>query len=61
VLIDNDGLHGLMEKKASIALEQGFHAVEVRFFEKTGGDDLVILMEGPGLERQPIPSQFLFH
>jgi len=59
-IVDNDGLHGLQERQGVIPLEKGYHPIRVIFFEKTGGDDLIVSMKGPGLEKQPIPAEMLF-
>ncbi|MCW5775447.1 MAG: hypothetical protein KIS87_03240 [Phycisphaeraceae bacterium] len=56
LLINNDGLHGMIERSASIALEAGPHRLRVDFFENTGGAGLIVRVDGPGLPRQPIPA-----
>jgi alpha-L-fucosidase len=61
LIADNDGLHGMQEKTGQCALSGGFHAIEVRFFEKTGSDELKVYIEGPQLPRQEIPEAMLFH
>ncbi len=61
VVIDNDGLHGRTERSATVALQAGHHAIEVRMFQAPGDAALDLEIEGPGLERQPIPAAWLFH
>lgn len=61
VIVDNDGLHGPQEEEGVVALAEGQHAVCVTFFEKTGGDVLEVWYEGPGIEKQRIPTTALFH
>jgi len=61
LVVDNDGLHGIQEKAGVIALTAGMHPIRVTFFEKTGGDDLKIYYAGPGVEKQVIPGDVLFH
>lgn len=39
-VIDNDGLHGTLEKRGFMALGKGTHAIRVRWFNKTGGAEL---------------------
>jgi alpha-L-fucosidase len=39
-LIDNDGLHGTVEKRGQVALGPDFHKIKVRWFNKTGGAEL---------------------
>jgi alpha-L-fucosidase len=60
MVVDNDGLHGMKEKRGVIALAAGLHPIRVDFFEKTGGDDLKIYIEGPKIEKQLIPDAMLF-
>ncbi len=60
LVVDNDGLHGMMEKRGVIALASGLHPLRVAFFEKTGGDDLVVSYQSDQIEKQPIPATILF-
>jgi alpha-L-fucosidase len=60
LVVDNDGLHGMQRKKGVVALAAGLHPLRVRFFEKTGGDGLIVSWEGPGFTRRPIPETALF-
>ncbi len=61
LVADNDGLHGMLEKKGQCALSAGYHLIEIRFFEKTGTDELKAHIEGPRLSRQEIPGTMLYH
>ncbi len=61
IIADNDSLHGMLEKKGQCALSEGLHTIGVRFFEKTGSDELKVFIEGSGLARQEIPGTMLFH
>jgi alpha-L-fucosidase len=60
ILIDNDGLHGIVEKSNEIPLAKGYHAIKVLFFEKGGGDALQVQWKGPGFTDQNIPASVLF-
>ncbi len=60
MVVDNDGLHGMKEKRGVIALAAGLHSIRVDFFEKTGGDDLKVSIKGPKTEKQLIPDAMLF-
>ncbi|MBC7188176.1 MAG: alpha-L-fucosidase [Calditrichaeota bacterium] len=60
-VVDNDGLHGALERSGAIPLAAGFHPITVTFFERTGGDVLEVLWAGPGIDKQPIPAEALFH
>ena len=48
ILVDNDGLHGIVEKNNEIPLAKGYHAIKVLFFERSGGDALQVQWKGPG-------------
>ncbi len=61
LLIDNDGLHGMVEKKGVIALSAGYHKIRIGFFEKTGGDDLKLFIESPGMKKQEVEKEMLYH
>lgn len=60
-VINNDGLHGLTEKKGIIALAAGYHTIRVEYFEKTGGDDLQLMVEVKGETKKEVPAKVLFH
>jgi len=60
VVVDNDGLHSPLEKAGEVALEAGFHAIEVSVFELSGGELLDVSVAGPGVEKQSIPAGMLF-
>ena len=61
LVVNNDGLHGTIQKKGVIALAKGFQPLKVEFFQKTGGTALNVLLEGPEFKRQAIPDTLLFH
>jgi alpha-L-fucosidase len=61
LVVDNDGLHGLAERKGVIALAAGLHPIRVTFFQKTGGVDLRVYYQGPNIAKRSIPDEVLFH
>jgi alpha-L-fucosidase len=61
LVVDNDLTHGMVEKQGLIALSAGYHKIRVAYFEKDGGDDLVVSYKGPGIEKSIIPAALLFH
>lgn len=61
VLVDNDGMHGIVEKSNEMPLAKGFHAIKVLFFERSGGDALQVQWKGPGFTSQIVPGSVLFH
>ena len=56
LVVDNDGLHGMNERRGIIALAAGAHPIRVAFFEKTGGDDLKVSYESSRIKKQRIPD-----
>ena len=61
LVVDNDGLHGPAEITGQIILEKGTHSIRVDFFQGSGGIDLAVAYQGPGIERQLIPAAILSH
>ncbi|MFZ9388147.1 MAG: alpha-L-fucosidase [Chitinophagaceae bacterium] len=61
LLVDNNGLHGMVDKKGTLALEAGYHQVRVEFFEKTGSDEVRLSIETESTPKMEVPSSNLFH
>jgi len=61
LLVDNDGLHRATEASAPAALAAGLHPIRLEYFEWTGDEDLDVTYEGPGIQKQAIPPEALFH
>ncbi|MBM3310627.1 MAG: hypothetical protein FJY80_03865 [Candidatus Aminicenantes bacterium] len=60
VVVDNDGLHGLTERRGLAALAAGLHPFRVRYFNRTGDDGLSVSWKGPGFSKTPLPDGALF-
>ena len=58
LIIDNDGLHGMEEMAGVIKLDAGDHSFKIEYFEAGGGNAIRFLMEGPGMEKQVVPTNF---
>ncbi|MFC1758382.1 PA14 domain-containing protein [Planctomycetota bacterium] len=54
MVIDNDGIHGVVWKKKSIELSKGTHHLQIDYFEQAGGEELYLEIEGPGVKRTKI-------
>lgn len=60
MIVDNDGLHGMEERSARVALEAGMHPIRVEFFENGGGAGCIVRWQSDTIARQPIPSSRWF-
>jgi len=59
LVVDNGGEHGAQERSGTINLSQGFHDVEVRYFQISGSREMQLWWQPPGGPREIIPSQYL--
>jgi hypothetical protein len=61
LVADNDGRHAPQERSGTIVLKKGYHGIRVGFFQASGGKVIDVGIEGPGLPKQRIPAEILFH
>lgn len=61
LVVNNDGLHGMLEKKSVVPLAKGLHRIVVTFFEKTDGDALEVYWAGPGIEKRVVSDVMLVY
>ena len=54
LVVNNDGIHGVKTASGSVKLKEGKHKIEVRFFEKGGGEELAVAWSGPGIKKQAL-------
>lgn len=59
LIVDNDGLHGMQERSAYVALAAGKHDLRVEFFEAGGGAGIIVRSLSALSPRQPIPASAL--
>jgi putative heme-binding domain-containing protein len=59
LLVNNDGLHGMVERSANIDLTAGSHKLVVTYFDNGGGDGLQVAWSGPNIAKQSIPAERL--
>ena len=59
LVVNNDGLHGMREKRGSIKLPAGSHPLVVTYFDNGGGDGLHVTWKGPGFKKQKIAADRL--
>ncbi len=60
LVADNDGLHAAQERSGVVALAGGLHAVTIEYFQKTGGKELRLFLEGPGMPRHELRADAFF-
>jgi hexosaminidase len=59
-VVRKDGIFGLREVSGKITLQPGKYPLEISYFQKSGDWKLEVLCEGPGVEKQDLPPQWLF-
>ena len=60
-VVNNDGLHGMAERSGNLALAKGYHKIRVAFFERTGSDNLVVMVKSQSYGIQVLPKEWLSH
>lgn len=61
LLLNNDGLHPMVEIGKAVTLQAGLHPISVKYFQEGGRNGLAVSWEGPGIGKQEIPAEVLFH
>ncbi|MBL8755309.1 MAG: alpha-L-fucosidase [Planctomycetes bacterium] len=61
LVVDNDGLHGAIEKRGAVGLGKGVHSIEVVWFNQTGGAELGLKWARPGQPFQVLEGESLLH
>jgi hypothetical protein len=59
LIVDNDGLHGMVVRSGNIALGAGKHPLRVEFFENGGGAGIIMQWQGPGVSKAVVPASAL--
>ncbi len=59
-VVDNDGIHPVMERSGWIALGAGMHPITVTYWDTAGDQSLQVSYFGPGIAKQPVPAAVLF-
>jgi signal transduction histidine kinase len=58
--VDNNDIHGMLEKSGPVYLTPGRHALRLDWFNREAPYGLEVYYEGPGVIRQKIPDSALF-
>ncbi len=61
LVVDNDGLHGMVDRTGSISLRAGRHPIRIEFFENGGGAGCIARIAGPGMSYGVIPDSMWSH
>lgn len=61
VIVDNDGQHAPVEQAGSTILKTGYHQIKAHFFQAGGGKVFEVSIEGPGMPKQIVRKEILFH
>lgn len=59
LVVNNDGSHGDYEKKAQIALQKGWHKIELSYFQAGGGKNLKVYWSNSEFKRKEILAEAL--
>jgi sialidase-1 len=60
LLIENDGQHGEYEISAPVALQKGYHSIQIRYFQTGGEKALRLSWENSGFGKSEVPDSVLF-
>jgi alpha-N-arabinofuranosidase len=60
-LVLNDGTHGMVEKSGSLFLKEGYHKIDISFFQLGGGSGLELKMKSPNGEKEQVKDEMFFH
>ncbi|MEA1875518.1 MAG: family 78 glycoside hydrolase catalytic domain [Bacteroidota bacterium] len=60
LIVENDGLHGALEREGQIQLSRGRHSFRIDYFQAGGGFHLNVDISSPGIERVNISPSMLF-
>jgi Metallo-peptidase family M12/PA14 domain/Bacterial Ig domain len=61
LVVDNDGLHGMVKRAGTIPLSAGWHKVRIEFFERGGGAGLMATIIWPTSEEIELAGSFISH
>lgn len=60
-IVDNDGGHAVRRREGVVALEKGFHKIELLYFEDYMGQKLQVGFSSIGIPEQEITGKYLYH
>ncbi|MCP4643902.1 MAG: alpha-L-fucosidase [bacterium] len=60
MVVDNDGLHGMVEQRGRVPLASGLHPISVMYFNAKGDSGLEVMCAGPDGAMGPVSADRLF-
>lgn len=60
LVVDNNGTHMATEESGTIGLNAGKHAIKVKYFDRSGTQELAVSYEGPSITKTAIPNSVLY-
>lgn len=61
IVVDDNGLHGMVEKHGVRALAEGFHSIRLEYFQKTGDKDLTLKYKTAASGEVPVTANMFVH
>ena len=61
LIINNDGLHGMIRRTGTAPLSQGWHQIRIEFFERGGGAGLIATIQGPNQNEVSLAGDLISH
>ena len=61
LIINNDGLHGMIRRTGTKPLSAGWHQIRIEFFERGGGAGLIATVAGPSLTETSLGDSLISH
>jgi len=60
LIVNNDGVHNLIEVSGTTALAAGEHSIVLEYFQNRGTEGLTVSWSSSNIAKQPIPASVLF-
>ncbi len=61
LVVNNDEKHASYTLSGAVKLQQGFHKLQIKYFQAGGGSELRVWMMGPNGVRTEIPANLIMH
>jgi hypothetical protein len=61
MVVDNDGIHGMLKRGGSIPLRAGWHELRVEFFEYSENAGIFVTVSNPGAAAQALAGSLIAH